>query len=527
MLSSAWPDYQAQQWQYLFEITQAIAARLDLDSVLEKALRYAVDLVGGEAGLIALRGNGNTFHFAASYGIERRLLPRFEPLIRQVPLTIARDQTPRWRFPELQIRFAGVVDEDTIRLQHVMAIPLLASEQLIGIIYVFRPPHTLAFTALDEQALAGFADHVAVAVEHARLYHDATMRAQELDAVIEGSTHGILIAGPGGLVRRVNRALETLTGWPRRDLSDSDYHQVLRLVDGRGQSIALPEFSDGSKPPLACDGFLKTRHGARGPYVHLTLAPLYDEEHQLSSVIANIVDLSALKETDELKTAFLAGISHDLKTPLALIRGYAETLRRTDVTWDRKTVDESLAIIQDEAEHLTHLVNALLDAAQLERGRLPLQRSETQVDELARKIVERFQSLQEGHVWKIEFPTEFPKLKADAERIREVLQNLISNAVKYSPHGTVITVGGWVEAERVGLFVRDEGPGISLEEQAQLFERFTRGRARHIERTEGAGLGLYLCRAIVQEHGGHIWVENLPERGAAFYFTLPRSNETD
>ena len=113
-------------------------------------------------------------------------------------------------------------------------------------------------------------------------------------------------------------------------------------------------------------------------------------------------------ETERTRNALLSSISHDLKTPLALIRGYAETLRRTDVTWDRKTVDESLAVIQDEAEYLTNLVNALLDAAQLERGRLPLQPTEMRVDELARRMVERFQSLGEGHSWATEFPAEFP-----------------------------------------------------------------------------------------------------------------------
>jgi PAS domain S-box-containing protein len=519
-----WSDYQAQQWKYLFEITHAIAARLDLESVLDQALRHAVDLVNGVAGLIALRGSGESFQFVARYGIEERLLPRFEPLLTRIPLTIERDQTPRWRFPELELRFAGVIDEATLRFQHVMAIPLITSEQLLGIIYVFRMPRMAAFSNLDEDALSGFADQVAIAVEHAWLYQAATGRAQELDTIIEASAHGILIANREGKISRINRALERLTGWSRDEAGEQDYRSVLQITDERDNPKPLDAFSDEIKQPSAADGLLKRRDGSRGPYVHVSLAPLYDSSRRLISIIGNVVDLTTFREADQLKTAFLAGISHDLKTPLALIRGYAETLRRTDVTWDAHTVDESLAIIQDEAEYLTNLVNALLDAAQIERGRLPLQLSETRVDEIARKMIERFQSLQEGHQWATEFPAEFPPVKADGERIREVLQNLLSNAMKYSPRGTLITVGGWVEAERVGVLVRDQGPGMSLEEQAHLFERFTRGRGRAAQRTQGAGLGLYLCRAIVEQHGGKIWAENL-ERGAAFYFTLPRQNE--
>ncbi len=187
----------------------------------------------------------------------------------------------------------------------------------------------------------------------------------------------------------------------------------------------------------------------------------------------------------------------------------------------RKTVDDSLAIIQDEADYLTNLVNALLDAAQLERGKLPLQLSETRVDELARRMVDRFQALQEMHRWATEFPPDWRRSPADAERIREVLQNLIGNAAKYSPRGTCITVGGWVEPERVGIFVRDEGPGIRWKSRRASLSGFTRGRGRSSQRTQGAGLGLYLCRAIIEQHAGKIWAENL-QHGSAFYFTLPR-----
>lgn len=518
-----WASYQTQQWKYVFEITRAIASHLDLDGVLAQALRYAIDLVKGEAGLIALRGKGDTFRVTTHYGIEPRLVARFDPLLTKIPLAIQRDQMPRWRFPELQHLFADVISEPELRLQYVMAIPLIASERLVGVIYVFRSPGAREFTELDQDALGGFADHVAIAIEHARLYHDAAQRAQELATVIEGSANGVLIADREGNVRSINRALEQLTGWSRDQVHAQSYRDIIMLVDEHGAPLALPSLADVPGQVVASNGFLQRRDGARGAFVHVTLAPLYDASRQLFSIVGNVVDVTALKEADELKTTFLAGISHDLKTPLALIRGYAETLRRADVDWNRQTLEEGLAIIQDEAEFLTNLVNALLDAAQLERGKLPLQLSLTRVDDVAAKMVERFKAMQEGHQWSIEFPADFPAIAADAERIREVLQNLISNAAKYSPRGTRITVGGWVEPERIGVFVRDEGPGLSLDEQARVFDRFTRGRGRTAQRTQGAGLGLYLCRAIVEQHGGKIWMENLPERGAVFYLTLPRS----
>jgi PAS domain S-box-containing protein len=520
-------DWQAQQWRYLFEITRAIVARLDLDSVLDRALRYAVELVNGDAGLLALRArDGETFHFAARFGIEPALLPLFEPLLTEIPLAIATDRTPRWRFPELELKFAGIVRTQALRLRYVMAIPLIASERLSGIIYVFRPPRAAAFTLMDENALEGFAEHVALAIEHARLYEDAARRAQELEAVIEGSANGFFITDGAGRLQRMNRALEQLTAWTRQSAQDVSFTEILRWTDERGEPVTPPDFSQAGASSYSSDGYLKRRDGSRGAFVHITLSPQFDEAGRLFSIIGNVVDMTALREANELQTTFLAGISHDLKTPLALIRGYAETLRRPDVNWTRQTLDESLAVIEEEAEHLTQLVNALLDAAQLQRGQLPLQKNWIRVDELARKLVERFQAVHPEYTWQVEFPNDYPAVFADAPRIRQVLQNLLSNAVKYSPRHTTITVGGWSEPQRIGVVVRDQGGGVPPEEQARLFERFTRGRARHAQRSEGAGLGLYLCRAIVEQHGGKIWMENLPERGAAFYFTLPRPEET-
>lgn len=518
-------DLQTQQWRYVLEITRAIAARLDLNEVLNRALRYAVELVGGDAGLLALRApEGDTFHFASRYGIEAELLPRFETLLTEIPLSIAQEGFPRWRFPTLALKFAGVIQAPLLRFQQAMAIPLIAADRLIGVIYVFRPPRAAAFTLMDQDALEGFADHVAIAIEHARLYQDATQRAQELDAVIEGSANGFLIANREGKLQRTNLAFEQWTGWTRQELLGKSIYEVLRWKDARGQENRPPPFSDNSRS-FASDGYLVRRDGSNGAFVHITLAPLFDQNRQLFSIVGTVVDVTALQEANELQKAFLAGISHDLKTPLALIRGYAETLRRPDVTWDRETIDTSLRIIQEEAEYLTRLVNALLDAAQLERGRLPLQISLTRIDESARTLVERFQAVHPDRRWQLEFPADFPAVPADAERLRQVLQNLLSNAVKYTPAGSTITVGGWSEPERIGVFVRDEGPGLPPEEQARLFGRFARGRAHQTRRSEGAGLGLYLCRSIIEQHGGRIWMENLPERGAVFYFTLPRPKE--
>jgi PAS domain S-box-containing protein len=403
-----------------------------------------------------------------------------------------------------------------------LAVPVMDRGQVIGVLTVHNEaPH--AFRHHDVRFLSTFANLAALAIQRARLFQAIAEEKQRLDAVIGGSAEGILILGPDGRVQTSNRALERLSGWDRGEAVGQPYDRVLSLVNEQGVPIRPLAFPPPEREAQAAEGYLRRRDGNRGAYVYASFSPLYDAEGELTSVVANVVDISQLKEAEEAKTTFLAGMSHELKTPLSLILGYAETLGRTDVEWDPKTLKESLAIIREEAEHLTHLVNNLLDAARIEAGGLPLHFSEVRLDQLAERLVSEFRLLDRDHLWAVDFPPDFPLVRADPERIRQVIHNLLSNAAKYSPRGGLIQVAGWVEDERVGVSVSDEGEGIPFELQERIFERFYRGEGQRARRVQGAGLGLYMARAIMEGHGGRIWVESMPQRGTTFYFTLPRS----
>jgi signal transduction histidine kinase len=215
-------------------------------------------------------------------------------------------------------------------------------------------------------------------------------------------------------------------------------------------------------------------------------------------------------------------VSHELKTPVALIKGYAETLRREDADWDRETMQESLGVIAEEADHLTHLIDSLLEASRIQASGLKLEPTDVNLARLAEKVVDGFRTQTNVHTFELDFPADFPPSWGDPERLREVLSNLVSNAVKYSPDGGTVWVGGRIDGAGVTIYVADQGMGIPPEEQDRIFDRFHRVDSGLHRRTEGTGLGLYLVKAIVEAHGGRVWVESAPGRGSIFMFTLPR-----
>jgi signal transduction histidine kinase len=214
-------------------------------------------------------------------------------------------------------------------------------------------------------------------------------------------------------------------------------------------------------------------------------------------------------------------VSHELKTPVALIKGYAETLGREDAEWDRETLREGLGVIGEEADHLTHLIDSLLEASRIQAGGLKLQPTDVNLPRLAEKVVDAYRTQTDVHTFDLDFPPDFPAVWGDPERLREVLTNLVSNAVKYSPDGGIVWVGGRIDRTGVTVYVADQGIGIPPEEQARIFERFHRVETGPHRHADGTGLGLYLVKAIVEAHGGRVWVESAPDQGSIFMFTLP------
>jgi K+-sensing histidine kinase KdpD len=228
-----------------------------------------------------------------------------------------------------------------------------------------------------------------------------------------------------------------------------------------------------------------------------------------------------LREVDRLRSEFIGNVSHEIRTPLGLIEIFATSLLMGDVELDTETQHGFLTGICEETERLAAIVDNLLNLSQMEDGRYGLDRHPVDLGQLASNVLATLQIQVVDHRLEHDFPPEPLVVGADPKQIEQVLRNLLSNAIRYSPQGGMITVQGEREADRAVLSIRDEGIGIPAEEQERIFERFYRVDTGLAGEVSGVGLGLAVCQGIVEAHGGQIWVESEPGQGSRFYFTLP------
>jgi PAS domain S-box-containing protein len=515
------PDFRIQQRDALLEIIRTIAQELDLDVVLEKILRISVNMLNGQAGIIALPGGGDApWQIAASVGVAPAFLQALEPILRDIP----REEDPaRFLLPEIDRRLQRITQAVSLGLLSSLGLPMVTRGSVVGVAYIFRTGR-VRFSQDERTLLQSFTDHAAVAVANARWFALVREEKQRLDAILESSAEGIAILGPDNRIRRFNRVMANLTGLPAEKALGALHDDILRFSAIRtGRTLAQAEaggwpLSDQATFYLEADLIREDRSPLS---VGVTYAPVIAQDRTLLNIVLGMRDLTRFREADELKNTFISIITHELKTPVALIKGYVSTLRREDAHWDRTVVEDSLAVIEEEADRLTSLIDDLLDASRLQSGGLTPNLGEVNLPELAATIVERLSRQFPDRVLQTNFPPDFPDISADEERIGQVISNLISNAVKYSPAGTPVEIRGQSTPEQVTVTVADRGYGIDPADAPHVFERFYRSPAA-AKRSKGAGLGLYLAKAVVEAHGGRIWIESQPGKGTRASFTLPR-----
>jgi two-component system sensor histidine kinase KdpD len=224
-------------------------------------------------------------------------------------------------------------------------------------------------------------------------------------------------------------------------------------------------------------------------------------------------------ESEKLRNVLLSAISHDFRTPLATIIGSASTLRDSEATLDEPRRRALLDTLLHEAERMNRLVGNLLDLTRFSEGRIELRRDWIAIDELVGAVLARLRDVLAQHPVTLHLPEDLPLVPGDEVMIEQVLSNLIENAARHTPHGTRVEISASVASDALEVAVRDYGPGFPPGEEARVFEKFHQARPESAQ--SGFGLGLAICKAIVEAHGGTIEARNAPGGGAEFRFALP------
>lgn len=416
----------------------------------------------------------------------------------------------------------------------VLALPI-TTERVGSVVLEVQRTQPAPFTETEVNLLMTFANYATLAWEHAvlyertderlrevaeenaQLYQQANAERQTLSAIMSSMSDGLLLASADGSLLYANPGVRALI-----NLSD-DMAPEMDIEKVHGALAAAAEKPDryqrdrakaeaGGSPQWV----LETRRENGGRSYTVRIFEVHDEANATLGQGLLLRDITPEREADLFKNTLLAAVGHELRTPLAAIKGHASTLLQDDVTWPLDDQRHFLHTISSEADRLAQMVSNLLDLSRLEAGLLLLRRAPAPIDELLRESTRRISS--ERPV-AIDVAADLPNVDVDAARIEVVIRNLVNNALAYGD-GDVR-----VRARRDGAFVAvtvaDNGPGIGDDDLPYIFERFYRASHGQRRTSSGAGLGLAICKAFVEAHGGRIWADNKGDDGAVISFTLP------
>jgi PAS domain S-box-containing protein len=385
--------------------------------------------------------------------------------------------------------------------------PLTAGGRTFGALILVSADERRRYERDDVDFVEHLSRRVAMAVDNARLYREAQERAHAA-LVVEHVADGVVLVDHEGVIRLWNPAAERTTGLPAEDV-------VGRWADSifsAWTSISPLATKDETRAET-----LPTEVNGRELWLSIT-----GVEFDGGCVYA-FRDLTAERAIDRLKSDFVATVSHELRTPLAAIYGAALTLRRSDVRVGEPQRTGLLEVIATESDRLARIVNDILFASRIESGTMETTIERCDVVELARTVVDAAAQYVPPNVkLTLSAAPDTPAAAADPDKVRQVIANLVDNAVKYSPRGGAVDVAiGRAEDGLVRVCVRDEGLGIPSGEQQRVFEKFYRLDPNLTLGVGGTGLGLYISRELVERMGGRIWIETTFGRGSIFVFELP------
>ena len=517
----------------LLTIAEVATQSLDIEKILNDTLDKSLEILGFDVGFIRTldRENKNMLvrvarglrspEFLAGLapiGAERRNVSRivFETKEPYICTDVRKNPIYRNRSMERE----GVIS--------TAAAPVMSKNRVLGIMVVgSRQLHR--FRKREIELLMAFGSQLGAALENAELYDEVNKSKVYIENLVENAADLIITTDLDDRILTWNRGAEVLFGYDKDEvigkhlsilLPPERFHELEEMRAKVQISGALRDIEIRSKKK---DGVMI--------YLSLSVSPVRDLDGKIVGFLRVAKDITEkkryerrLKELDKMKSDFVSNVSHELRTPLTSIKGSVDNmLDGLTGSLNEKQI-RYLNRIKSNTDRLSRLINDLLDLSRIESGHVEVRPTNLPLTALAEEVAEHMKALAAEKLIRIEIPPADPKVTAwaDRDKVTQVLMNLISNAVKFTPRDGKITVALEKNgSDYIQISVADTGPGILPEERNRIFSKFYQVANVDKQKPKGSGLGLAISKALVEMHGGKIWMESEVGKGSTFYFTLP------
>jgi PAS domain S-box-containing protein len=536
-----------QNTETLLRILTEVSSSLDLDRALNRTLSLLNDAIGAEQGTIMLlHAEDNLLHYRAGYGY---LTDQTGAASRGFTLKIGQGLAG-WVVQNREATLVNDLHVDPRWVRSVssgqdhrsaLAVPMMVGEDVIGVLMVFQRAESF-FSAEMLNLVKAIAGQVAVAINNAHLYELIRDQAERLGvmlrkeqeeasrstAILESVADGVLVTGPDNRITFVNSSAEKVLTLNEASLLGSSLDAFAGLF-GQAAGTWMDTIRRWSEDPSTYqdgESYAEQVEMENGRILLVNLAPVILQNDFLGTV-SIFRDITHEVEVDRLKSEFVATVSHELRTPMTAIKGYVDILLMGAAGALNENQSHFLQIVHNNIDRLNILVDDLLDISRIESGRITLTPQPVDLREVTEDIIQdvlrRSQNENKPMAVSLDAPKKVPPVVGDAQRVRQIIGNLVDNAYNYTPQNGIIRVGIHQVNGDVQVDVQDNGVGVEPEDQPRLFERFFRGEHPLVLATPGTGLGLPIVRQLVEMHSGKIWMTStgVPGEGSVFSFTLP------
>ena len=507
-----------------------ISATLELDTVLRETVDGACALTESRYGVITTVDEGGRVEEFVSVGLSEDVHRRILEWTEGIPLfEHLRDLPAPLRTTDIAGYFGELgFSTDFLPTGTLMGMPIRHCGTHVGNVWLAGKAGGEEYTGADEELLVLFASQAATAIANARTYRDEQRARNNLQTLVDTSPVGVVVFDPAtgnplSYNREATRIVSSLR-MPGHAVEDLIRQATCRRGDGSEFALCDPAIvrALNEAQTVRAEEIVLSVPDGRSVAMLVNSTPIHSAAGALETVVITLQDLAPLEELDRMRAEFLWMVSHELRTPLSSIKGSATTLLESAGRLDPAEAGEFHRIIAEQADRMRGLIGDLLDAGRIDTGTLSISAAPTELAALVDRARMTFASGNIRHDIAIDLPPDLPLVMVDRRRIEQVLTNLLANAARHTPDTAPIRIAAARDGLYVAVSVRDEGAGIPPERLRHLFRKYVREEGEDGEAGIGGGLGLAICKGLVEAHGGRIRAESGGSgRGTRVTFTIP------